>query len=185
MTDMRKVLEEARAFIVATVPGAEYSILPRIDAALSEPAPGGEPVAWTRDDLAIGLAALDNIVLHEVRSTVGPAEDANNWRTYLGKADDLLAHLSLYRHPEAGEREGVPQNIVDALMAYDAAHQAYLTRCWLDEGDGDYATSASLEQRLRSAIMSWANRRVNELAHERDSRALRRPAATRQAGGTS
>lgn len=40
------------------------------------------------------LAALDNITLHDIRSTVGPAQDANNWREYLGRADDLLAALS-------------------------------------------------------------------------------------------
>ena len=54
-----------------------------------------EPVAWTRDDMAKGLAALDGIVLLDIRSTVGPAQDANSWREYLGRADDLMAHLSL------------------------------------------------------------------------------------------
>lgn len=49
---------------------------------------------WTRECLAQGLAALDGVTLHEINSTVGPAKDANNWRKYLGRADDLLAHLS-------------------------------------------------------------------------------------------
>ena len=47
-----------------------------------------------RTSLARHLAALDNIRLQSIRSTVGPAEDANNWREYLGRADDLLAALS-------------------------------------------------------------------------------------------
>lgn len=47
-----------------------------------------------RARLALHLAALDGIRLQDIRSTVGPAEDANNWRDYLGKADDLLAFIS-------------------------------------------------------------------------------------------
>lgn len=50
--------------------------------------------AVSRDNLARHLAALDGIRLQEVRSTVGPAEDTNNWREYLGQADDLLAFIS-------------------------------------------------------------------------------------------
>jgi len=48
----------------------------------------------SRDSLARHLAAVDGIRLLEIRSTVGPAEDANNWREYLGRADDLLATFS-------------------------------------------------------------------------------------------
>lgn len=48
----------------------------------------------TRESLARHLAALDGIRLQDIRSTVGPAEDANNWREYLGRADDLLAFIS-------------------------------------------------------------------------------------------
>lgn len=51
-------------------------------------------VAFSRDRLAHHLAMLDGIRLQDIRSTVGPAEDANNWREYLGRADDLLAALS-------------------------------------------------------------------------------------------
>lgn len=47
-----------------------------------------------RDSLAVHLAMLDGIRLTEVRSTVGDPEDANNWREYLGRADDLLAAIS-------------------------------------------------------------------------------------------
>lgn len=47
-----------------------------------------------RDSLARRLAALDGIRLQDIRSTAGPAEDANNWREYLGRADDLLAFIS-------------------------------------------------------------------------------------------
>lgn len=70
MSNLRKALEEARAFVAAEAdnrsaagaPSSDYErepreLLSRIDAALAEPAPGEEPVAWTRDDLAIGLAA--------------------------------------------------------------------------------------------------------------------------------
>lgn len=54
----------------------------------------GSAPEWTREDLAVGLAALDGIVLRRIKSTVGPSDDANNWREYLGRADDLMAHLS-------------------------------------------------------------------------------------------
>lgn len=47
--------------------------------------------AIKRETLARHLAALDGITLQEIKSTVGPPEDANNWREYLGRADDLLA----------------------------------------------------------------------------------------------
>lgn len=67
----------------------------------SEPGLGPEAsAAWNRrvyfkrDSLARHLAALDGIRLRDIRSTVGPAEDANNWREYLGRAGDLLAALS-------------------------------------------------------------------------------------------
>ena len=51
-------------------------------------------VYFKRDSLARHLAALDGIRLQDVCSTVGPAEDANNWREYLGRADDFLAAIS-------------------------------------------------------------------------------------------
>lgn len=35
------------------------------------------------------LAYLDGIILQQIKSTVGPEEDANNWRKYLGRADDI------------------------------------------------------------------------------------------------
>lgn len=47
-------------------------------------------VGWTRQGLAKGLALLDGVTLQDIKSTVGPEEDANNWRKYLGRADDLL-----------------------------------------------------------------------------------------------
>lgn len=50
--------------------------------------------AVSRDSLARHLAMLDNIRLQHIRSTIGLADDANNWREYLGRADDLLAALS-------------------------------------------------------------------------------------------
>lgn len=56
--------------------------------------PANARIAVSRDSLARHLAALDGIRLQEIRSTVGPAEDANNWREYLGRADDLLAFIS-------------------------------------------------------------------------------------------
>jgi Lar family restriction alleviation protein len=56
-------------------------------------------VYFNRDNLARHLAALDGIRLHDIRSTVGPAEDANNWREYLGRADDLLALISAFASP--------------------------------------------------------------------------------------
>jgi len=63
-----------------------------------EPAPAGEPVAWpSREHLATHLADLDGVRLQEIKSTVGPVEDANNWRKYLGRADDLLAKVSADR----------------------------------------------------------------------------------------
>lgn len=49
---------------------------------------------FKRDSLARHLAALDGITLLDIRSTVGPAEDATNWREYLGRADDLLSMIS-------------------------------------------------------------------------------------------
>ena len=49
---------------------------------------------FKRDSLARHLAALDGITLLDIRATVGPEEDANNWREYLGRADDLLAAIS-------------------------------------------------------------------------------------------
>lgn len=51
-------------------------------------------VYFKRDSLARSLAALDNVILQDIRSTVGPEADANNWRYYLGRADDLLATIS-------------------------------------------------------------------------------------------
>lgn len=51
-------------------------------------------VYLNRDSLAVHLAMLDGIRLTEVRSTVGDSEDMNNWRGYLGRADDLLAAIS-------------------------------------------------------------------------------------------
>ena len=50
--------------------------------------------AKSRRPSARHFAALDNITLHDIRSTVGPEADANNWREYLGRADDILAALS-------------------------------------------------------------------------------------------
>lgn len=47
-----------------------------------------------RSRLAVHLAALDNIVLKDLSSTVSPLGQAELWRDYLGKADDLLAALS-------------------------------------------------------------------------------------------
>lgn len=49
---------------------------------------------FKRQALAWHLATLDGVTLTDVRSTVGPAEDASNWRQYLGRADDLLALIS-------------------------------------------------------------------------------------------
>lgn len=49
---------------------------------------------FKRNSLARHLAALDGITLQGIRSTVGPADDADNWREYLGRADDLLAAIS-------------------------------------------------------------------------------------------
>lgn len=49
---------------------------------------------WTRNDLAKGLAMLDGVTLVDVRATVGDPKDATDWREYLGRADDLMAHLS-------------------------------------------------------------------------------------------
>ena len=51
-------------------------------------------IRTSRDSLARHLAALDGITLHEIRSTVVDPQDANNWREYLGRADDLLAFIS-------------------------------------------------------------------------------------------
>lgn len=48
-----------------------------------------------RQALAFNLAALDGVDLLDIHSTVGPANDANNWREYLGRADDLLALISV------------------------------------------------------------------------------------------
>jgi hypothetical protein len=87
-------------------------------AALSPTVSGeAEPVAWTRDDLAISLAALDGIVLHEIRSTVGAPEDANHWREYLGRADDLMARLSWATHLLASERAQVVEECARLLDA--------------------------------------------------------------------
>lgn len=47
-----------------------------------------------RYKIARKLAAIDGVELQDVRSTVGPEDDANNWRKYLGRADDVLALLS-------------------------------------------------------------------------------------------
>lgn len=52
-------------------------------------------VHYKREALAKNLAKLDNVILRDIWSTVGPEEDANNWRTYLAKADDLLSFMSL------------------------------------------------------------------------------------------
>lgn len=52
-----------------------------------------------RESLARHLAAIDGIRLQEIKSTVGPAEDANNWREYLGRADDLLIFISAELEP--------------------------------------------------------------------------------------
>ena len=46
-----------------------------------------------RSKLAVHLAALDNIVLREMSSTVALGQ-AELWREYLGRADDLLALIS-------------------------------------------------------------------------------------------
>lgn len=78
---------------------AEYdpdalSCYQRIRSALSAPLPA-QRETWTREDMAYGLAEQDGIYLMDIRSTVGPSEDADNWREYLGRADDLMAHLSL------------------------------------------------------------------------------------------
>lgn len=54
-----------------------------------------ENAKWGRADLAKGLAALDGISLRDVLTSSGDAANMNNWREYLGRADDLLAHLSL------------------------------------------------------------------------------------------
>ena len=71
--------------------------------ALSGAAPqAGEdakPEQWSRMDVAKYLAARDGIILLDIAATVGPEDDANNWREYLGQADDLLAHL--YTSPVA------------------------------------------------------------------------------------
>jgi hypothetical protein len=82
-------------------------IADRLDA-LSNPEAQAAPVAeWTRTDLAKGLAMLDGVTLLDIHSTVGPAADANNWREYLGRADDLMAHLSaaLVATPPAQEEK--------------------------------------------------------------------------------
>lgn len=50
-----------------------------------------------RTTLARHLAALDNVTIHDIRSTVETEADANYWREYLGRADDLLAAISSYR----------------------------------------------------------------------------------------
>lgn len=58
----------------------------------ASPANARAPIS--RDSLARSLAALDNVILQDIRSTVGPEADANNWREYLGRADDFLAAIS-------------------------------------------------------------------------------------------
>lgn len=63
-------------------------------ARIDRPSGGHAKVAWTRCDLAKGLAALNGVTLHDVKSTVGDPRDSNNWRKYLGDADDLMAFLS-------------------------------------------------------------------------------------------
>lgn len=44
--------------------------------------------------LATALAKLDGITLIEINSTVGDPDNANAWRKYLGRADDLNGLLA-------------------------------------------------------------------------------------------
>jgi hypothetical protein len=55
------------------------------------------------------LAYLDGVRLLDIKSTVGPAADANNWRKYLAKSDDALSaiHETLWCE-SCGER---PQEV--------------------------------------------------------------------------
>lgn len=126
------------------------------------------PVAWTRNDLASGLAMLDGVVLHQVKSTVGDPQDANNWREYLGLADDLLAHLSCVAAPVppvVGEDRNAGINAAIAFVRkrcddYIAEHGSYDPETGATEfpGNGDETVCEweeiieGLEQLRRSAL---------------------------------
>lgn len=67
-----------------------------------------EVTTWTRENLAEGLALLDNIALPSVRSTVINVKDVENWRNYLARADDLMAHLSLCASTNSNDNSVMP-----------------------------------------------------------------------------
>jgi len=56
------------------------------------PAPSVAEAA-ERNAIAMALARLDGVTLKDVKATVGDASDANNWRTYLGRADDFSRYM--------------------------------------------------------------------------------------------
>jgi len=59
---------------------------------------------WTRENMAKWLAALDGKTLHDIKSTVGDPADANNWREYLGRADDLMSWMPAAHPFPTGEK---------------------------------------------------------------------------------
>lgn len=55
--------------------------------------------------LGKALAKLDGVALVEIKSTVGNPDNANAWRKYLGRADDLTASLTHPPSADGGETD--------------------------------------------------------------------------------
>lgn len=108
----------------------------------------------SRDTLAKHLAALDGITLQDIRSTVGPAEDANNWREYLGRADDLLALISV-EMAATPSTDAVRRQAREWQPIETAPHETNILLAWRD-------WSLPGQWRMEAGMASWGWR--NEVA---------------------